>query len=80
MLNMIAAAIAAAQPAAATAPAADAHAQHRQMDHQQMGHQSGGKSPGMMADIKDCCCKDKMAKMHGDQSAPKGDQHQNHKQ
>lgn len=85
MLNMIAAALAAAQPAA-SAPPADPHAQHRQM-----GQQPGATKPGtakpamkceMMAGMKDCCCKDKMAKMKGEhadhQAQP--DQHQNHQQ
>lgn len=88
MLNMIAAALAAAQPAAsvpAPSQSADPHAQHRQM-----GHQPGAMKPGtakpamkceMMAGMKDCCCKDKMAKM-GDEHAGhqmSADQHQNHK-
>jgi len=76
MLNMVAAALAAAQPAPSTPPA-DAHAQH-----QQMGHQPGAMKPGMMAGMKDCCCKDMMARMHGEhadhQAQP--DQHQNQKQ
>ena len=75
MLNMIAMALAAAQPAA-PAQSADTHAQH-----QQMGHQPGAMKPGMIAGMKDCCCKDKMAKMkgeHANQAQP--DQHQNHKQ
>jgi hypothetical protein len=53
MMNLVAAALAAT--AAPTTPQpADAHAQH-----QQMGHEQGSAKPAM----KDCCCKDKMAKM-----------------
>ncbi len=67
MLNMIAAALAAAQPVPPVPPA-DTHAQH-----QQMGHQSGAMKPGtpsapmqhgMMAGMKDCCCKGMMGKEH----------------
>ena len=69
MLNMIAAALAAAQPAA-PAPPADAHAQHQQMGHQPGAMNSAPMKPGMMAGMKDCCCKDMMAKMHQGHSKP----------
>ena len=63
MLNLIVAALVAAAPAAPAAPAqpADAHAQHGQMGAKQPGQMDHGK----MAEMKDCCCKDMMAKMHG---------------
>lgn len=72
MLNLIAAALVAAAPAppVASAQPADAHAQHQKMD-----HQSGDKKPGMMAEMKDCCCKDMMAKMHKGH----GEDHSGHK-
>ena len=63
MMNLIVAALAAT--AAPTAPQpADAHAQH-----QQMGHEPGAMKPGPAAGMKDCCCKDKMAKEHEGHSA-----------
>jgi len=74
MLNMIAAALVAAQPAATPAP--NAHSQH-----EQMGHQPGAK-PGMMAGMKDCCCKDMMGKTDGEHACHQAHsgEHQNHQQ
>ena len=64
MMNLLTAALVAAAPApAAGTQPADAHAQHAQMGHGQMQHSQG--QPGKMGEMKDCCCKDKMAKMHG---------------
>jgi hypothetical protein len=57
MMMLIAAALAAAQPAVP----ADPEGQHAAMMH------TGDMSPerhGHMADMKDCCCKDMMARMH----------------
>lgn len=59
MMTLIAAALVAAQPAAVPADAP----QHAPM--MQMGAQQGHEQDGQMADMKDCCCKDMMAKMHG---------------
>lgn len=66
MMNLIVAALAATAAPTAAQPAG-AHAQH-----QQMGHEQGSTEPAK----KDCCCKDKMAKMDGEHA----DQHENHKQ
>jgi hypothetical protein len=51
MMTLIAAAIAAAAPTAPAQMPSDAHKQHQQ---------------SQMADMKDCCCKDMMDKMHSD--------------
>lgn len=59
MMIMIAASLAAAAPAT-PAQHIDAHAQHMQM--------SGHEQHGQMADMKDCCCKEMMDKMHGDRA------------
>ena len=61
MMIMIAASLAAAAPAAPAQPI-DAHAQHMQMEGHEQHH-------GQMADMKNCCCEDMMAKMHGDHAA-----------
>lgn len=77
MLTMIAAALAAAQPAAAPAPAANPHAQH-----QQAASEARAAKHGAAGEMKDCCCKDHMAKMHGKPADHQGQsgEHQNHKQ
>lgn len=55
MITLIAvAAVAAAQPTSGPAT------QQRPM--MQMG--AGHEQPGQMADMKDCCCKDMMSRMH----------------
>ena len=59
MLTLIAAAALAAQPAVP----ANANGQPTQMQGMEMS-QSDHSKMGQMADIKDCCCKDMMAKMH----------------
>ena len=51
MITLIAAAIAAAAPTPPMQMPSDAHSQHQQ---------------GQMAEMKDCCCKDMMDKMHSD--------------
>ena len=55
MTLIFAAAAAAAQPAVPAQPL-DAHAKHQQA--------AGQHQHGQMAEMKDCCCKDMMAKMH----------------
>ena len=70
MIDLIAAALLAATPAPAPAAGtqpANAHAQHQNQAGQHQGHKPG--QPGAMAEMKDCCCKDKMAKMHQGHSA-----------
>lgn len=63
MMTLIAAAIAAAAPAAPAQMPSDAHAQHQQ---------------GQMAEMKDCCCKDMMDKMHSDKKMDGMQDHQEH--
>jgi len=70
MIDLIAAALLAATPAPAPAAGtqpANAHAQHQHQTGQHEGHKPG--QPGTMTEMKDCCCKDKMAKMHQSHSA-----------
>ncbi len=57
MMMMIAASLAAAAPAAPAQPMG-AHVQHMPM--------AGHEQHGQMADMKDCCCKEVMDKMHGE--------------
>ena len=74
MIDLIAAALLAATPTPAPAagtPPANAHAQHHQAGQHQAGQHQGHNpgQPGAMAEMKDCWCKDKMAKMHQGHSA-----------
>ena len=69
MLNLIAAALAVAQP---NVPA-DAQAQHAQ--HQQSGQQ-GHAQHGKMA--KECCCKEMMEKMRSGHDMDRKQDHQEH--
>jgi len=62
MMILIAAALAAAQPAV------PADSQPQQAPMMQMGAKSG-EEHGQMAEMKQCCCKDMMAKMHQGHSA-----------
>lgn len=57
MMTMIMAAALAAQPANAPASPPAHHDSMMQMDKQHREH-------GQMAEMKECCCKDMMAKMH----------------
>jgi ribosomal protein L12E/L44/L45/RPP1/RPP2 len=72
MMNLIAAALVAAQPAAAPA---DAHAQHAQ--HQQTPPKSHEQHK-QMAEMKDCCCKEMMDKMHSGRGKDGMQDHQEH--
>ena len=72
MLNLIAAALAAAQPAVPV----DAQAQHAQ--HQQAAQQ-GHEQHGQMAKMgKECCCKEMMEKMRSGHDANRTGDHQEH--
>ena len=68
MISLIAAALIAAQPA--TVPA---NPTATQMPSMQMGAGQGQEQHGQMAEMKECCCHDMMAKMEGH-----GAQHQGH--
>jgi hypothetical protein len=72
MMTLIAAALVAAQPAAvpASPPAQPAPMMS-------MADQEGQQEHGRMADMKNCCCKDMMAKMHGSHPAAH-DKHSSH--
>jgi hypothetical protein len=72
MLNLIAAALAVAQPSVP----ADAQAQHAQ--HQQAG-QKGHEQHGQMAKMgKECCCKEMMEKMRSGHDVDRKQGHQEH--
>ncbi|HET7606958.1 MAG TPA: hypothetical protein VFK28_12945 [Sphingomicrobium sp.] len=69
---MIAAAAVAAQPGSAPASPPSQHPQMQMDAHQ--GHAQSGK----MADMKDCCCKDMMEKMHSGHDMKGMQDHQEH--
>ena len=70
---MIAAAAVAAQPGSAPASPPAQHPHMMQMN----AHQGHGQN-GKMADMKDCCCKDMMEKMHSGHDMKGMQDHQEH--